>query len=61
MPNDEIPQIFGLHPNADITKNISETKQLLDKLLKIGQVEGAEPKEEEVKVEYEEDLEASKR
>ena len=33
MSNDESPQIFGLHPNADINKNMDETRKLLEQLL----------------------------
>jgi len=33
MPNEEMPQIFGFHPNADISKNISQAKNLTEMLL----------------------------
>ena len=41
MPNEEMPQIFGFHPNADISKNIQLTKTLTEMLLSIGDVDGA--------------------
>ena len=41
MPTDELPQIFGFHPNADISKNQAQAKNLCGLLLQIGDVEGA--------------------
>mmetsp|Transcript_5462 Transcript_5462/g.6714 ORF Transcript_5462/g.6714 Transcript_5462/m.6714 type:complete len:163 (-) Transcript_5462:1214-1702(-) len=41
MPNEEMPQIFGFHPNADISKNMQQAKTLTDTLLQIGDVDGA--------------------
>ena len=41
MPNEEMPQIFGFHPNADISKNIQQTKTLTEMLLSIGDIDGA--------------------
>lgn len=43
MPTTELPQLFGFHQNADITKNLGQAKELLEVLLSIGQVEGADP------------------
>ena len=40
MPQDEIPQIFGFHPNADITKNLRLSEILLSLLRDVGDVEG---------------------
>ena len=44
MPNEELPQIFGFHPNADISKNISQARNLTEILLQIGDVDGAKNK-----------------
>ena len=41
MPNEELPQIFGFHQNADISKNISQARNLTELLLQIGDVDGA--------------------
>ena len=43
MPAEEMPQIFGFHPNADISKNIHQSQTLTGMLLQIGDVEGAKP------------------
>lgn len=45
MPVAEVPQLFGFHGNADITKNLGQSKLLLDELQSIGQVEGTDPGE----------------
>lgn len=47
MPTAEIPQLFGFHPNADITKNLGNAKIMLDSLLNIGEVEGTAPEKED--------------
>lgn len=47
MPDVELPQIFGFHPNADITKNIKQANDLVHELLKMGEVEGCQPVEED--------------
>lgn len=47
MPNSELPQLFGFHPNADITKNLNQAKTLLDLLQTIGEVEGTKLQEED--------------
>ena len=41
MPSEEMPQIFGFHPNADIKKNQEQAENLTNLLLQIGEVEGA--------------------
>ncbi len=33
IPLNPAPQVFGFHPNADITKDINETNMLLDSML----------------------------
>ena len=43
MPDIELPQIFGFHPNADITKNIKQANDLTKELLHMGEIEGCEP------------------
>jgi len=40
MPLEEPPEIFGFHKNADITKNLQESNEILSCLLKIGDVQG---------------------
>jgi len=40
MPTEEIPQIFGFHPNADISKNLQQAKTLTEMLMGIGEVDG---------------------
>lgn len=41
MPTEEVPQIFGFHPNADISKNQSQASLLCKLLLQIGDVDGS--------------------
>ena len=33
MPNEELPQIFGFHPNADISKNMFQARNMTELLL----------------------------
>lgn len=33
MPTEELPQIFGFHQNADISKNLNQAKNLTENLL----------------------------
>ena len=47
MPDTEPPQIFGFHPNADITKDRNRAGELVNQLLKMGEVEGCVQDEEE--------------
>ena len=47
MPTEELPQIFGFHPNADISKNMSQARSLTELLLQIGEVEGALAKKQD--------------
>ena len=51
MPDTELPQIFGSPPNADITKDRNLASELVNQLLKMGEVEGCalEQGEEEEK------------
>ena len=47
MPDTELPQIFGFHPNADITKDRNLASELVNQLLKMGEVEGCALEQEE--------------
>lgn len=47
MPDTEPPQIFGFHPNADITKDRNLASELVNQLLKMGEVEGCVLEEDE--------------
>lgn len=40
LPLEEPPQLFGFHPNANITKELQETSDLCYDLLKMGEIEG---------------------
>lgn len=42
MPQEEPPHLFGFHPNADISQNISQQNVLLNLMLKIGEIEGVQ-------------------
>ncbi len=40
LPLDDPPALFGFHPNANITKELSETSDLCYDLIKMGEIEG---------------------
>lgn len=40
LPLEEPPALFGFHPNANITKELSETSDLCYDLIKMGEIEG---------------------
>lgn len=42
LPLDVGPEVFGLHPNADITKNLGEAGLLLDSLLQCNSDSGGQ-------------------
>lgn len=47
MPTEEMPQIFGFHPNADISKNQTQARKLTELLLQIGDIDGTKNESEE--------------
>lgn len=47
MPTEEMPQIFGFHPNADISKNQTQARKLTELLLQIGDIDGSKNEGEE--------------
>ncbi len=41
LPSTQVPEVFGMHENVDITRELAETKQLFDSvLLTQGRTEG---------------------
>lgn len=40
LPLEEPPALFGFHPNANITKELSETQELCYDLIRMGEIEG---------------------
>lgn len=46
IDNNPSSELYGLHPNAEITKNINEGKNIIDNVLNCVQIESGKTKQE---------------